>query len=152
MTGIFIRRRNVADWKKIGMGVGIGAVAGAADQLIQNYDENRGMKARAAGTLAATAKLPIMKQFGTYYNYGVPLLAVVATAMGWVKDDLALSLVTAGGQLAGRKVTHQLSTRSTSQTPSAAYTEWARREAANARERAAAARTYEPEFNRAGVL
>jgi hypothetical protein len=141
---ILKEEKKVAEWKKIGMAVGIGAVAGAADQLIQNYDENRALKMRAAGTLAADAKMPIVKQFGTYLNYGVPVLAVIATAMGWVKDDLAISLVTAGGQLAGRKVTHQFSTRSTSPTPSAAYTEWARQQARE--------RSYNPEFDKAHVF
>ena len=144
---ILKEEKKVAEWKKIGMAVGIGGVAGLADQLIQNYDENRALKMRAAGTLAADAKMPIVKQFGTYLNYGVPVLAVLATAMGWVKDDLAISLVTAGGQLAGRKVTHQLSTRSTSPTPSAAYTEWARTAAAANRER-----SYNPEFDKAHVF
>ena len=132
--------------------MGIGAVAGAADQLIQNYDENRAMKMRAAGTMGATAKMPIVKQFGTYHNYGVPILAIAATAMGYLKDDLAISLLTAGGQLAGRKVTHQFSTKSTSPTPSAAYTEWARQAAAREAAARSAQRTYEPEFKQAGVL
>ena len=151
----------MADWKKIGVSVAVGAVAGGVDQWIQNADEKRGIDARAAGKITATQKLPVMKQFGTYYNYGVPILAILATAMNWVKGDMATSLVTAGAQLAGRKAVHTFTTGAGSNVPSAAYTEFARQSAARSAAAMAAARaaganpatrTYEEEFSGAGVL
>lgn len=132
----------MAEWQKIGIDLGVGAIAGGVDQWIQNADEKRGLDARAAGTLAADKKLPVMKQYGTYLNYGVPILAVVATAMGWLKGDMATRLVTAGGQLAGRKLTHQFTTGAGSNVPSAAYTAW---------QRTRAQRSYDPEFDKSIV-
>lgn len=116
-------------WKKVGLNVITGIPLGVGDQLIQNWDEVRGGKAVAAGTADANGKLPIMKQAGTYYNYGVPLLAVAGAGFGILDDEWSTRLITGGSVLAGRKFTHQLSTKSTSQTPSAAYSQW-RRQAA----------------------
>lgn len=131
----------MADWMKVGTDVVTGGVAGALDQVIQNQDEKRGLEARAAGTITADQKLPIMKQYGTYYNYGVPLLTVFGIGMNMVRGDWATRLATVGGQLTGRKVTHQVTTKSTSPYPSAAYSSWQR--AAEARK---AAQTTQPEF------
>ena len=133
----------MAEWQKIGVDLGIGAVAGGVDQWVQNADEKRGLDARAAGTLAADKKLPVSKQIGTYYNYGVPILAVLATAMGWLKGDMATRFVTAGGQLASRKMVHQFTTGAGSNVPSAAYTAWQRAKTAQ--------RSYDPEFDKTVV-
>lgn len=143
----------MAAWSKLGTDVVVGGVIGAADQLIENQDEKRGLEARAAGTLAPDKKLPIMGRISTYYNYGVPLLALVASLMGWVRDDMETRFVTAGAQLAGRKVTHTMTTGPNSVTPSAAYSAW-QRQASAAREAAAraATRTYQPEFTGAVVF
>jgi hypothetical protein len=141
------------NWTKVAVDVGTGGVAGVADQLVQNLDENRALAERATGALAADKKLPIMKQYGTYLNYGAPLLAVIASAMGWIRGDMETRLVTAGGQLAGRKATHHFTTGATSKSPSAAYTAWARQAAAaEAARRGGATRTYEGEFNKAAIL
>ena len=120
----------MSEWIKKGIDLGGGAVAGVVDQLTQNRDEQQALKERTAGTLAADKKLPVMKQFGTYLNYGVPIVAILASAMGWVRGDNETRLVTIGGQLAGRKATHQFTTGSKSSTPSAAYTAWQRAQAA----------------------
>jgi len=120
----------MTEWTKVGVDFVVGGALGAGDQLLQNQDEKRGLEARAAGTLAAGKKLPIMGQIGTYYNYGLPIVAILATAMGWVKGDMATRLVTAGAQLAGRKGVHQMTTGANSPTPSAAYTAWQRAQAA----------------------
>ncbi len=124
-------------WSKVGVDLGMGAAAGVADQFVQNMDEKRGLEQRAAGIIGPTEKLPVMRQTGTYLNYGVPILAILASAMGWVRGENETRLVTIGGQLAGRKITHQYSTKSTSSTPSAAYSSWQRAQA-QARAQAAA--------------
>jgi len=135
----------MANWTKVGTDLGIGAVAGVVDQLAQNSDEKRAMAMRAAGTLAADKKMPLMKQYGTYINYGVPLLAVVAVATNMVRGEMETRLVTIGGQLAGRKATHQFTTGSTSATPSAAYTAWQRQAAIAAASRGASPAVIQPE-------
>jgi hypothetical protein len=132
----------MAEWKKVGVGMGVGAVAGGVDQWVQNADEKRGLDARAAGTLAADKKLPVTKQIGTYYNYGVPILALLATGMNWLKGDWVAIAGAVGGQLAGRKLTHQFTTGAGSNVPSAAYTAW---------QRTRAQRSYDPEFDKSIV-
>ncbi len=106
----------VTDWVKMGTGIVAGGAAGAVDQVVQNRDdkeEDRRHKLVATDPafLAATAKLPMTARFGTYYNYGVPLVAVGAVAMGALKDDMALMALTAGGQLAGRQLTHSMTVK-----------------------------------------
>lgn len=136
----------MTNWTKVGTDLGVGAVAGVVDQLAQNSDEKRAMAERAAGKLAADKKMPLMKQYGTYINYGLPLLAVVAVATGMVREgEMTTRLLTAGGQLAGRKATHQFTTGSTSSTPSAAYTAWQRQAAMDAAARGASPAVIQPE-------
>ena len=153
----------MTNWTKVIMDAGVGGAVGVADQFLQNQDEERGLAARALpvtdpGHIAADAKLPLLRQFGTYFNYGVPLATIVAVAMGWVRGDMETRLVTAGAVIAGRKVTHTLTTQSDSPTPSAAYTTWHRQAAVAEANRIVAAaqrnkseRTYEAEFNKAGT-
>lgn len=144
------------EWQKAGIDLVTGGVAGGVDQWIQNADEKRGLDERAAGTLPADKKLPVTKQYGTYFNYGVPILGIIAVGMNWLRGDWATRALTIGGQLTGRKLTHQFTTTASSNTPSAAYTAWQRSQAreAAAREAAsrAAGRTYEPEFKGTGVI
>ncbi|GAH80300.1 unnamed protein product [marine sediment metagenome] len=68
-------------WVKVGTDVGVGGIAGAADQLIQNQDDKRETE--------KGAKLPIMSQYGTYLNYGGGIAAILATAFGLVRGDMA---------------------------------------------------------------
>lgn len=84
----------MVNWMKVGTDVVVGGGAGAVDQLVQNADDKR--------------DVGMMSKYGTYYNYGVPILAVLATALGYLRGDMATRFVTAGAQLAGRKVTHQV--------------------------------------------
>ena len=109
------------DWVKMGTGAVAGGAAGAVDQVVQNRDdkeEDRRHKlpaptatAPSPGYLKPTEKLPMLSRYGTYYNYGVPLLAVGAVAMGALKGDMALMALTAGGQLAGRQLTHSVTVK-----------------------------------------
>jgi len=117
----------MSDWVKIGTDVAVGGAVGAVDQLIQNEDDKR-------AAAAPNGKLSIVKQYGTYYNYGVPILSILGVAFGFLKGDWATRAVVAGSQLAGRKITSQV----TKKGP-VAYGRWTRDAAAAAtRARAAA--------------
>ncbi len=132
----------MAQWTEIGKGVAAGAVAGAVDQIITNQDEKKKREASAAGTT-----LSIFKQIGTYYNYVLPVGIVVACAANAVKGAWAERLVTIAGQLAGRKVTAQI----TKAEQSAPWRQYSAPRALPAATRTAqpAARSYDPEFNNA---
>lgn len=97
------------NWVKVGTDVAVGGGAGVVDQLVENWDMNREAE---RGT-----KIGLMSQGGTYYNYGVPLLAVVATATGFLKNEWAGRLLTAGSVLAGRKATWQFTKRGEEAVP-----------------------------------
>jgi hypothetical protein len=89
----------MADWMKLGVNVGFGAAVGAVDQYVQSKDTDRAM-ARSKET--GGAKLDLMSQYGTYLNYGVPLLAIVADVMGWLPKNWEEKILVSSGQLAGR--------------------------------------------------
>lgn len=123
------------DWVKLGTGAVAGGAAGAVDQVVQNRDdkeEDRRHKLTPTdaagkptpGYLKPDAKLPMLSRFGTYYNYGAPLVAVGAVAMGALKGDMALMALTAGGQLAGRQITHAVTVKA--RPAVASYTVWQR--------------------------
>jgi len=104
------------DWVKLGTGGGAGLVAGFVDQSVQNRDdkeEDRRHKLAATEPhfLKPDAKLPMTSRYGTYYNYGVPLVGVGAVAIGALKGDTALIALTVGGQLAGRELTHSMTVK-----------------------------------------
>lgn len=96
-------------WTKVAVDVGVGGGGGAVDQLVQNADQKREED--------AGAKLGIMSQYGTYYNYGVPILAILGSAFGFIRGDMATRLVTMGSTLAGRKVTWQITKRGEGASP-----------------------------------
>ncbi len=106
----------VTDWVKMGTSIVAGGATGAVDQVVQNRDdkeEDRRHKLAtgAPGYLKPDEKLPMLSRFGTYYNYGVPLVAVGAVAMGALTGDTAVMALTAGGQLAGRQITHSMTVK-----------------------------------------
>jgi hypothetical protein len=69
--------------------------------------------------------MPFASRFGTYFNYGVPILAILGTAMGWLKGDWATRITTAGSQLAGREATHAATIKARP-IPAAAWQVWER--------------------------
>ena len=101
----------MANWVPIAVNVGVGGAVGAADQMLQNQDEKRRRAAESAGK-----KFGRWQEYGTYYNYGLPILSVFATALGFLKGAWADRAVLAGSQLAGRKVTYAM-TKATQATP-----------------------------------
>jgi len=93
----------MVQWMKVGSDVIVGGGGGAVDQLVQNADQNR--------EETSGEKLAIMSQYGTYYNYGVPILAILGATFGFLKGDWATRFITMGATLAGRKVTWQITKR-----------------------------------------
>jgi len=121
----------MGEWTKVAVSVGIGGAGGAVDQLVQNEDTKR--------EEAKGEKLGIMSQYGTYYNYGVPILAIVGSAFGFLKGDMATRLITMGSTLAGRKVTWQITKRGEGASPwMKGHRDTESRRLADARRRAAA--------------
>lgn len=118
----------MTEWMKVGTDIAVGGFAGAIDQVVQNIDDTREKTARGLastdpGYLSPDKKaMPMLKQIGTYVDYGVPLLGIGMVAMGVVKGDMATRLLAAGGQMAGRKITHQV----TAKVPAKRYTVWER--------------------------
>jgi hypothetical protein len=94
------------DWVKMGEDLGVGLVAGAADQFVQNKDDDR---AKAKSTETPVGELAMQSQYSTYLNFGLPILDVVAVAMGWLKGEWATRMTTVSGQLVGRKLVHKFS-------------------------------------------
>ena len=89
----------MVNWTPVAMNVGVGGGSGVADQLLQNWDEKR---KRTDPTLSRWS------EGGTYLNYGVPILSVLALAFGFLKEPWASRVIQAGSQLAGRKATYTL--------------------------------------------
>ena len=112
-----------AEWIKVGADVLVGGGLGAVDQLIQNKDEQREAE--------KGEKLPVFQRAGTYFNYGIPILAILATAVGHLKGDWATRFVTAGSMLASRKITYQATKKP------AAWTAWSRDRQLEAQRKAA---------------
>ena len=89
------------NWTKLLEDLGCGAVVGAADQAAQRKDDDR-----AYEKSLSSDKLDLASQYGTWLNYGVPVVGVLAYAMGWLpKGDWETRILTSMGQLAGRKLT-----------------------------------------------
>ena len=121
----------MTDWMRVGTDVGVGGAVGVVDQLIQNRDTKK---------LIETPDASMWKQYGTYYNYGVPILAILATAFGYLRGDWATRSIVAGSQLAGRKATKQLTAESMTEAGAVPMTNWSRQgTSAAARARALAA-------------
>lgn len=104
------------EWMKIGVDVGVGAAAGVVDQLVLNRDEKEeDRRHRLVATdkafLPANKKLPIISRFGTFYNFGVPILALAGVVTGYLKGDNATKALIVGGQLAGREGTQLATTK-----------------------------------------
>lgn len=128
----------MANWTEVGIDVVTGGAAGAADQFIQNYDEKRRRTDEAAGKTFGK-----WKEIGTYFNYGVPVLGILATAMGWVSGMWATRAVLVGSQLAGRKLTYQF-TKATQATP------W--RPAPEEMRNRPSPQRQEPDFEKVGII
>jgi hypothetical protein len=110
------------------------------DQLIQNRDE------RARRNDIAAGKTPsIWREVGTYYNYGVPIAVVAASAMNVIRGPWIDRLATLGGALAGRKVTFTM-TKAEQNLP------WRPMPHPSPSPRAPARRTLDEEFAGTGIV
>ena len=87
------------NWTPVALDVGVGGGSGVVDQLVQNWDEKRKRE---------DPELSRWKEGGTYLNYGVPILSVLALAFGFMREPWASRAVLAGAQLAGRKATYTM--------------------------------------------
>ena len=105
------------DWKKFGIDFGLGAGVGVVDQAVQNVDDKRESDGHA--------KLPLLKQVGTYVNYVPAIANVAAIAFGAIPDDWATRTTLLTAQLAGRKATWQFTKRNRVVT----YNVWTREDA-----------------------
>ena len=91
----------MTNWTKVAMDVGTGAGLGIADGLINDYDEKR-------ATDQGVTKLPIAKQASTYWDYGLPVLAVFLTAFKVLDGDWARRIITGASVMGARKGVEQV--------------------------------------------
>ncbi len=89
----------MSNWTKMGTDVGVGAAGGVASKLAGDYDVSREAK------LPAGQKLSFLSRIGNYVDYGIPLLAVIGSAVGFLRDPWETRLLVMGGTLAGRNAT-----------------------------------------------
>jgi len=97
------------NYYKVGTDVVVGGALGAGDQALQNWDDDRESK--------AGARISMWKLAGTYYNYALPILAIVLSAMNTLRGDMQTRAITAGAQLVGRKGVWQATKRKASTVP-----------------------------------
>lgn len=83
-------------WSKIGVDVGVGGGAGALGQFIADKDAARPTPPKW------------YEEYGTYYNYGFPIISILLAAFGIIRGDWETRLVTAGATLAGGKAYKQI--------------------------------------------
>lgn len=126
-----------------------GLAAGAADQGLQIWDDNRASK---YATDNPGKTLTHWKQAGTYLNFVAPALAVVGVGvMNEKLSDVNIARITSiSGQLAGRKLVHRFAKvngQPTSPAPYAEYRRAAERAAAAAAREAASRNLYVPNPN-----
>ena len=101
------------DGWEIGTSVGAGALAGVGNHHIAKKDAER--------AAAASAPLGIAAQYGTWYNYGVPIAGILLSAFGVLKGAWATRILSIGGTLAGIKVPEQIEA-----SKPATFTRWTR--------------------------
>jgi hypothetical protein len=98
------------DWTMVGKTMGTGIVAGGLDSYIQDMT-NKQIVAFDKKKTDPKKELSILSQYSTWYNYGVPLALLGATAFGIgggvIQRNLG-ALLTAAGAIAGRKAGSQL--------------------------------------------
>ena len=122
------------EWTKVGTDVVVGGLGGSVSKLAEDWDADRAAKKGAA--------LGMFEQFGTYVDYGVPLLGLLGAFAGFLKGDWETRVLTMGGTLAGRRVTGQIK-------KATAPAGWVKAGGGDARAAAAAAARRAAEISRA---
>lgn len=84
------------NWIKVGTDVGVGGGAGALGQFIADKDAKRETPPKW------------YEEYGTYYNYGFPIISILLAAFGIIRGDWETRLITAGATLAGGKAYKQI--------------------------------------------
>ncbi len=83
-------------WVKVGTDVAVGGGAGALGQFIADKDAER------------TTPPKWYEEYGTYYNYGFPIISILLAAFGIIRGDWETRLITAGATLTGGKAYKQI--------------------------------------------
>lgn len=103
----------------------VGLAAGAADQGVQIWDDNR---ASAYATANPGKNLSMWKQGGTYLDFVAPVLGLITLGVmsDRVSDKNIARVATVSGQLAGRKLVHRFATVNGAHISPAPYAEYRR--------------------------
>lgn len=95
----------MTDWMKVGADLAVGGVGGVASKMVEDWDADREVKAGKA--------LGFFEEAGNYVDYGIPILGVIASALGYMGGDWETRVLTMGGTLAGRRATGQFKAKAT---------------------------------------
>ena len=88
----------MARYTKLGTDLVVGGVGGVANKVVEDWDGKR-------ATAAPGGKLTFFQRGSTYLNFGVPLLGIVGSLVGFLHGDWETRAITVGGVLAGREAT-----------------------------------------------
>lgn len=118
----------MARYVKIGTDLAVGGAGGVASKLVDDWDAKR----------AVAGPLTFFQRGSTYLNFGVPLLGIVGSMMGFLHGDWETRVLTMGGTLAGREATVQIKKGAVPWRPAVGDDQAARMAALRAAEAAAA--------------
>ena len=99
----------MARWMKVGTDLVVGGAAGSVSKLCEDWDADREVK--------EGKKLALLAKGSTYVDYGIPLLSLVGSLVGFLKGDWETRALSIGGTLAGRRVTAQVKARTSAWVP-----------------------------------
>jgi hypothetical protein len=88
---------------------GVGLVVGGLDSFIQDKTNDQIMTFKA-NPANAGKELSMLSQYSTYYNYGLPIVSILALALAgnYFPDAWPTRMMVASGQLVGHKGGQQL--------------------------------------------
>lgn len=89
------------EWVKVGTDLGVGAAGGVLSKLAENADTKK-------QATQPTKALGFFEKMGNWVDYGVPILGVAGSLLGFLRGDWETRVLVAGGTLAGRRVTGEM--------------------------------------------